>query len=86
MGLARGVLGALELKRLSGKIGPATLRLARGRSAARTAPNDHLQKCQAPVTIDPLAPLILTPLLHAVHSALVMPALTSPALFFCFSL
>jgi hypothetical protein len=38
MGLARGVLGALELKRLSGKIGRATLRLACGCSAARPAP------------------------------------------------
>jgi hypothetical protein len=42
--------------------------------------------CQPPVTIDPLAPLILTPLLRPVHSALMLPALTSPALFFCFSL
>jgi hypothetical protein len=45
-----------------------------------------LQWCQPPVTIDPLAPLILTPLLRPVHSALMLPALTSPALFFCFSL
>jgi hypothetical protein len=37
MGLARGVLGALELKRLSGKIGAATLTKVPARRRRRVA-------------------------------------------------
>jgi hypothetical protein len=66
---------------------PAHHPIARSRlSSARSSFARTATRCQPPVTIDPLAPLILTPLLRPVHSALMLPALTSPALFFCFSL